>query len=185
MDDGLKPTAGWKSFDELLGKFVQQTVVNELTYRDKQRIIIIDEIVKKYLNNTERLLFRLATETTKTITDIQRIVGFHNFQTTERNIYRVFRMIKCYYNYEILDKEELKEQINKNFNRTERKIIKLLEQRYTVFEMKDMVPNMHYRKMSTMKNKILKKLQSLGGICNKYYLFLKELRQFRHLTELK
>jgi hypothetical protein len=189
VDDGLlRQSAGYVSFDELV-----KTVVVEHRELDPEfieerieilkKINIVDKIVRKYLTSRERIIFKLIIDLNKRVSDVMFILKYNNFQSAENNIHRVFKLIKTYLKYEMLDKDDLYIQINLYFNSFERQILKKLHNRQTVAEIRDCFDEISYKKMNLISKEIIDKLECIGGICKEYRDFLVSLRKFRHIGD--
>lgn len=184
----------WRLRLSMLGKLsLDEVLDNAIIYEDydseelqRQREILdkVEYIVKKYLTNKEQLIYHCIINMNKRVADVMRIVGFDDWRTTSNNIERVFKMIKLYYGYENLDKKELARIIKENFTPFEQKIIKLLEKRYTIHQIKDKL-GFHYAKAYMTIKDILDRLKNLPEPCQSYYQFLINIRKFKKLSDFK
>lgn len=171
------------SLDDILENLLI-TYIDDQEELERQRKIIdlVEYIVKTYLTNKEQLIYYLVIHMNKKVSEIMKIAGFDGWRTTNNNVERVFKMIRLYYQYETLDHKKLNKIINKNFTPFEKKIIDLLEKRYTIHEVKDEI-GFRYAKTYTLIKNIMERLSKLPTPCDKYYLFLVEIRKFKKLKD--
>lgn len=177
-------TYGRVSLDEILEDVLiidEETNVEEI---EEQQVVLdkIESIVKTYLTNKEQLIYFCSIHKSKKTSEIMRIVGFDDWRTTSNNIKRVYQIIKIYYDYEILNHKDLNRLINKNFSPFEKKIIMLLEKRYTIHEIKDEL-GFHYSKTYIIIRDILIRINELPEPGASYYNFLIEIRKFKKLND--
>jgi len=140
----------------------------------------MDVIASKYLNPKEFCIYNLVVHEKKRTSDITVILNYNGWRTSQNSIDRVFKILNLYYDYEAIDKEELYEQIDNHFNKLEKKIIRLLEERFTIQQINSKLgKKFHYtRTHSTIKG-ILFRLEGLGDASKEYYNFLIAVRKFK------
>jgi hypothetical protein len=174
---------GKLSLDEILEDVI---VYNDYDIEEieRQRKIfdIVEYVVDHYLTNKERLIYYCIIHLNKKISEVMSIVGFDEWRTTSNNVERVFKIIRLYYDYECLDFKELNKILNKNFTPFEKYVIQLLEQRYTIHEVKDEL-HYHYAKAYMLIKDILDRLSKLPEPCHSYYEFLVNIRKFKKLSD--
>lgn len=140
----------------------------------------IDAIAEKYLNAKEKCIYKLVVHERKRTSEVAIILNYNGWRTTQNSIERVFKILNLYYMYENIDKEEFKKQIDENFNKIEKKVIELLEKRYTIQQISNKLgKKYHYTKTHKLIKNILKKLNDLEGAAKEYHDFLIEIRRFK------
>lgn len=150
--------------------------------KEKQRQFLeeVDKIAEKYLNAKEQCIYRLVIHERKRTSEIAIILNYNGWRTTQNSIERVFKILNLYYLYENIDKDEFDQQINENFNKVEKRVINLLEQRYTIQQISNKLgKKYHYTKTHKLIKIVLKKLSSLNGAAKEYHDFLIEIRKFK------
>jgi hypothetical protein len=176
---------GYESLDDLIGNYYFEVLL-PFSVNDEERennlkfLEEIDQVANKYLNAKEKCIYFLVIHEKKRTADITIILNYNGWRTTQNSIDRVFKILKLYYDFDLIDAEELQNSISKNFNKIERKIIKLLENRYTIQEINNKLgKKFHYTKTHCLIKNIMNKLMNLGDPCEQYYDFLVEIRKFK------
>lgn len=157
-------------------------VFGENEERDEKRRImeVINSIVKKYLNPKEQCLYYLVVYEQKKTADIQHIVNYNGWRTTQNSIDRMFKILEIYYEFEQIDSEILNREITRNFSKLERKVILFLEKRFTIHQINDELgKKFHYTKTHFLIKNIMSRLADDGGVCRQYYDFLIKIRKFK------
>jgi hypothetical protein len=140
----------------------------------------IDMIANKYLNSKEKCIYNLVIHEKKRTSEITIILNYNGWRTTQNSIDRVFKILNLYSDYEAIDKIELAVQIDDNFNRLEKRVLALLDQRLTIQEInKKLGKKFHYTKTHSLIKSIMTKLKNVKGASYEYYVFLTEIRKFK------
>lgn len=184
----LKGDLGFISLDEALEIYSFESLVVYDNYESNEELDSnfseeIDNISKKYLNPKERCLYNLVIHEKKKTVDIVEIFNYNNWRTAQNSIDRVFKLLNIYYHLEQIDKEDLNYELERNFTIFERKIIKFLEQRFTIQEINEKIKKKkyHYAKTHSLIKNILERLENSGGTCKQYHNFLVDIRKFKDL----
>lgn len=157
---------------------------NDFSEEEKQQrqdfLDDMDQIAEKYLNSKEICIYKLVVHEKKRTSDITVILNYNGWRTTQNSIDRVFKILNLYSDFEEINKEELSVQIDEHFNKLEKKIIKLLENRCTIQQVNSKLgKKFHYTKTHSVIKVILSRLEEIGGSCKEYYDFLIEIRRFK------
>ena len=140
----------------------------------------MDKIALKYLNPKEYCIYQLTVHEKKRTSDITIILNYNGWRTTQNSIDRVFKILNLYFDFEEIDKEKLQISIDDNFNKLEKKIIGLLEERFTIQQINSKLgKKFHYTKTHSYIKDILSRLQNLGNVSEEYHNFLVEIRRFK------
>lgn len=140
----------------------------------------MDMIAEKYLNAKEKCIYRLVIHERKRTSEIAIILNYNGWRTTQNSIERVFKILNLYYSFESINKEEFNNQVEGNFNKVEKKVIKLLEERYTIQQISNKLgKKYHYTKTHKLIKNVLSKLSTIGDSSKEYYEFLVEIRRFK------
>lgn len=175
-------TSGRLSLDEALEDLVIEEEDLEEIERQKEIFDKIEEIVKKYFTKKEQLIFHCVIRMNKRVSHVKEIVGYDDWRTTSNNIERIFKMLRIYYEFENLDKAKIQSILKKHFDKLELKVIKLLEQRYTVHEIKDKL-GYNYSKAYLLQKDILNRMKKLPQPVKSYYEFIVNIRKFKKLRD--
>jgi hypothetical protein len=150
----------------------------EHTKRKKQMFReSIDALSQKYLTDSERLVYNLYVEG-KTVADIERIMGFGCWYTSEKHIIKVFKILGIYYRYHCLNPEELQTILKSKFTPYQRNILSCLHDRKTFNETTKEMGG-YYRKIYYDCMEIFEILESSGKVGKGYSKFLKDIRKFK------
>jgi len=143
----------------------------------------VDKIVAKYLNNKEQCIYKLVFHENKKTVEIVEIFSYNNWRTAQNSIDRIFKLIYLYYSLEQIDRKDLNYELERNFTSFDKKIIKLLEKRFTIQEISEKIKDKKYNygKTHSLINNILERLENNGGSCKKYCNFLVSVRKFKDL----
>lgn len=188
-----KNKPGLISLDEIIEDLdvTEEIISEEEIERQAEILDKIEEILLKYFNKKERLIFDLVIRQNKKVSEVKEILGYQNWRTTLNNIQRIFKMIKLYYDYEQIDKEKLKNDLEKHFSEFERRVLMLLEERHIIHDIVVML-NKHYNtnkyyyvKLQKFIVTLMEKLESTSDECAKYHYFLKEIRKFKKGNSLR
>lgn len=176
---------GYIAFDDAV-ELYHFHLLNEDDYseeeKEKRRQFLeeIDAIAEKYLNAKEKCIYKLVIHEKKRTSEIAVILNYNGWRTTQNSIERVFKILNLYYIYENIDKEEFKNQVDENFNKIEKRVIELLEKRYTIQQIsRKLGKKYHYTKTHKLIKNVLNKLNGLGGAAKEYHDFLVEIRRFK------
>lgn len=183
----MQSAFGMESLDNIIGDIILESEVQEYdnNFEFQEEVVVrIEDILQKYLNQKEQIIFKLAVYNNKSILDIQRIMGFNSWHVTRLHIRRVVRIVKIYYIYEQIDKTELDKELKKKFNKVERQIITLLHDRKTIHEVKNIM-KYYYKKAYYSIINVLEKLENQGGICKQYHAFLINIRRFKNMQDFE
>lgn len=182
-----KKDLGYISLDDAIEQYSFESLITIQNDEDEERkeenikfFDEVEEIVKKYLNSKEQCIFNLIINEKKKTSDIVEILNYNSWRTTQNAIERTFKIIKLYHDFSKIDKEELDFEINRNFSKFERKIIKFLEDRFTIQEINNKLgKNYHYTKTHSLIKNIMSRLADMGGPCRQYFNFLEAIRKFK------
>lgn len=140
----------------------------------------MDKIAETFLNPKELCIYKLVIHEKKRTSDITIILNYNGWRTTQNSIDRVFKILNLYYDFDGIDKAQLHFLIDENFNKLEKRIIKLLEERFTIQQINSKLgKKFHYTKTHSLIKNILSRLEDLEGICKEYHDFLINVRRFK------
>lgn len=141
----------------------------------------VDKIAEKYLNVKELCIYNLVIHSKKRTSDIAIILNYNSWRAAQNAVERTFKIVKLYMDYEEINKDLLKYEIDRNFSKFEHRVIVYIEERMTIHQInKKLGKKYHYSKTHSLVNNILCRLADSGGVCRQYYSFLIEIRKFKN-----
>ncbi|GEM_PF-4059609 len=153
----------------------------ELKEQRRQMFDEIDELAKKHLNPKEFCIYQLNVHENKKTSEIVEIMNYNSWRTTQNAIERIFKILKLYYDFSKIDRNDLECEILRNFSKFEQCIIKYLEERLTIQQINEKLGKRRFcytRTHSLIKN-IMNRLDDMGGSCRQFYNFLSDIRKFK------
>lgn len=183
----VKGDLSYVPLDEALEKYNFSSLVDnsieELENRKENTEFLekVDIIAEKYLNVKELCIYNLVVHSKKRTSDITVILNYNSWRATQNAIERTFKIVKLYMEYEEINKDLLKYEIDRNFSKFENRVIGYIENRMTIHQInKKLGKKYHYSKTHSLVNNILSRLADSGGVCRQYYNFLIEIRKFKN-----
>lgn len=171
---------GTLSLDDVINDIILESADDseERLLQKQQFMLKVDKLAEKYLSKTERLVYSLYVRDNKSVAEIEKIMNFGCWYTSEKHIIKVFKILKIYYHYHNLDLKKLDKILKSNFTDYQREILKRLHQRKTYNEITDEMGG-YYRKIYYDCMNIFEKLEKLGKEGKGYAKFLKDIRKFK------
>ncbi len=151
--------------------------------KEQRRLMFdeIDELAKKHLNTKEFCIYQLVIHENKKTSEIVEIMNYNSWRTTQNAIERIFKILKIYYDYSKIDREDLEYEISRNFSKFEQRIVKYLEERLTIQQINNKLGKKRfcYTKTHSLVKNIMSRLDDMGGSCRQFYNFLDQIRKFK------
>lgn len=176
----VKAVNGTIALEEIINSIILENYTETEEEKNiKEKIFLrIEKISEKYLTNAEKMIYNLYVKDNKTVADIEKIMGFGCWYTSEKHILKTFKILKIYYDYHLLDLKELKGILKKEFTDYEREVLKRLHNRKTYSQITGEIGG-YYRKIYYDCIEIFSKLESINDTTRGYATFLKEIRRFK------
>lgn len=183
----IKGDLPYISLDEAMDMYdFSSLIVDDIEDEDKKQSQIkflenADHIADKYLNVKERCIYNLVVHSNKKTSDITIILDYNSWRAAQNAIERAFKILKLYMDFEEINMELLEYEIERNFTKSEQRVIRYIEDRLTIHQInKKLGKKFHYSKTQSLIKNILSRLADSGGVCRQYYNFLIEIRKFKN-----